>query len=176
MDRKNIDLNFKLMSFGFKIRDFLNPPINILKELDIKQGYHVLDFGCGPGGYSFSASRLIGSNGKVFALDINPLAIDRVKKIAFKNRFDNIEEILSDCKTNLSDNSIDVILLFDVYHDLDNKVQVLEELYRVLKPEGILSVSDHHLEREKIISEITKKGLFRLQKEDKKIYSFLKIG
>ena len=72
-------------------------------------------------------------------------------------------------------NSIDIILLFDVYHELNSKVQVLEELYRVLKPEGILSVSDHHLTRVKIISGITKKGLFRLQKENKKIYSFLKV-
>jgi ubiquinone/menaquinone biosynthesis C-methylase UbiE len=135
----------------------------------------VLDFGCGPGSYSFTASRLVGSNGKVFALDINPLAIGRAKKIAIKNGFENVEEILSDCKTNLADNSIDVILLFDVYHDLDNKVQVLEELYRVLKPEGILSVSDHHLKREKILSEITNRSLFKLQRENKKTYSFLKV-
>ena len=176
MDRNNTDLHFKLMSFKFKIRDFFNPPKNILKKLNIKSGYRVLDFGCGPGSYSFSASRLVGSNGKVFALDNNPLAIGRVKKIAIKNGFDNIETILSDYKTNLADNSIDVILLFDVYHELDSKVQVLEELCSVLKPEGILYVSDHHLTREKILSEITKKDLFRLHKENKKVYSFLKVG
>jgi ubiquinone/menaquinone biosynthesis C-methylase UbiE len=69
-----------------------------------------------------------------------------------------------------------VILLFDVYHELGSKVHVLEELCRVLKPEGILSLSDHHLTREKILSEITKKDLFRLHKENKKVYSFLKVG
>jgi len=174
MDNNNIDLHFKLMSFKFKIRDFFNPPKNVLKELDIKSGYYVLDFGCGPGSYSFSASRLVGNNGKIYALDINPRAINRIKKIALKRGLDNIVTILSDCKTNLSNNSIDTILLFDVYHKLDGKVQVLEEVYRVLKPEGILSVSDHHLAKEKILTEITKKGLFKLQKENKKIHSFSK--
>jgi isopenicillin N synthase-like dioxygenase len=52
---------------------------------------------------------------------------------------------------------------------------VLEELYRALKPEGILSVSDHHLKREKILSEITNRSLFKLQRENKKTYSFLKV-
>jgi len=172
MDKNNINLHFKLMSFEYKIRDFFNPPINILKELNIKSGYCVLDFGCGPGSYSFASSRLVGSNGKVYALDINLLAIDRVKKIAIKNGFDNIQTILSDCKTNLSDNSIDVILLFDVYHDLDSKVKVLEELYRVLKPEGILSVSDHHLKREKILSEIKKRIYLDYRKKIKKYIVF----
>jgi 23S rRNA U2552 (ribose-2'-O)-methylase RlmE/FtsJ len=77
MNKTNKDLHFKLMSFEYKIRDFFNPPVKILKELGIKQGYYVIDFGCGPGSYSFSSSRLVGSNGKVYALDINPLAIDR---------------------------------------------------------------------------------------------------
>ena len=172
MDKNNINLHFKLMSFEYKIRDFFNPPINILKELNIKSGYCVLDFGCGPGSYSFASSRLVGSNGKVYALDINLLAIDRVKKIAIKNGFDNIQTILSDCKTNLTVNSIDLILLFDVYHDLGNKVQVLEELYRVLKPEGILSVSDHHLKREKILSEIKKRIYLDYRKKIKKYIVF----
>jgi ubiquinone/menaquinone biosynthesis C-methylase UbiE len=176
MNKTNKDLHFKLMSFEYKIRDFFNPPVKILKELGIKPGYYVLDFGCGPGSFSFSSSGLVGSNGKIYALDINPLAIDRVKKIAAKKGFNNIETILSDCKTNLSDNSIDVILLFDIYHELDSKVQVLEELDRVLKPEGILSVSDHHLTGEKIISEIMEKNLFKLYKENKRIFSFLKAG
>lgn len=44
----------------------------------------------------------------------------------------------------------------------------------MLKPEGVLAVSDHHLSEGKIISEITKKALFKLDKENGKIYTFLK--
>ena len=68
-----------------------------------------------------------------------------------------------------------VILLYDVYHDLYNRLPVLEELHRILKPGGILSFSDHHMEKEEILSELTGEGLFRLKKEYKKTYSFIKI-
>jgi len=137
MNKTDKDFHFKLMSFEYKIRDFFNPPVNILKSAGIRPGHYVLDFGCGPGSYSNSISRIIGDNGKVYALDINPLAIDGIKKISSKKRLDNIETILSDCKTNLSDNSIDAVILFDVYRELEDKVKVLEELYRVLKTDGV---------------------------------------
>lgn len=175
MKKTDKDLHFKLMSLEYKIRDFFNPPVNILEGVGIKPGQYVLDFGCGPGSYSISASRLIGNNGKVYALDINPTAIDSLKKISSKKGLSNIETILSGCKTNLSDNSIDAVILFDVYHELDDKVKVLEELYRVLKPDGILSVSDHHLTRENLISSLKGSGLFKLSKEKNKIFIFNKI-
>jgi len=140
----------------------------------IKQGHYVLDFGCGPGSFSFAASKSVGISGKVFSLDINPLAIDKIKKIALKKRLNNIETIISEYKTNLSESSIDIILLFDVYHELDNKVKVLEELHRVLKPDGSLSMSDHHLTRKRIISSLTDSGVFKLYKENNKIFIFNK--
>jgi len=52
---------------------------------------------------------------------------------------------------------------------------VLEELHRVLKPEGILSFSDHHMKESEILSRLTSGGLFRLWKKGKKTYSFLKV-
>ena len=159
---------------NIRLEIFFNPPVNIFKSIGMKPGDYVLDFGCGPGSYSISASRLIGSSGKVYALDINSLAIDGIKKISSKKRLDNIETILSDYKTNLSGNSIDVVILFDVYHELDDKVKVLEELYRVLKSEGVLLMSDHHLARERIISSLTGSGLFKLSKEKNKIFIFNK--
>ena len=130
----NKNFHFKILSFKFKVRDFFNPPVKILKDLGVKKGQYVLDFGCGPGGFSLAASRLIGSTGKIYALDVNPVAIDRLNKISIKKKLYNINTILSDCKTGLSDNSIDLILLFDIYHELEDYPCVLEELYGVLKP------------------------------------------
>ena len=50
MDRPMSNFDFKFMSVGYKFRDFFLPRINILEEVGIKQGFHVLDYGCGPGG------------------------------------------------------------------------------------------------------------------------------
>lgn len=169
------DLHFKLMSFSYKFRDFFFPRKNVLKEVEIESGYHVLDYGCGPGSYSILVSELVGNKGKVYALDIHPLAIQRVKKRASKKGLTNIETILSDCATGLESNSVDVVLLYDVFHELSDPDGVLKELNRVLKPNGILSFSDHHMKESVIVSEVTNTGLFKLSEKGEKTYSFLLV-
>ncbi len=129
---------FRLMALEFKIRDYRNPRENILKEVDIKQGFHVLDFGCGPGGYVLPASKLVGETGKVYALDVTPLAIKMVKGLVKKNGLKNVETILSDCATGLPNESLDVVMLYDVFHGLEDKQAVLKELHRVLKHRWIV--------------------------------------
>jgi len=157
MDKTMPNLHFKFMSFGYKFRDFFSPRMNILKEVGIKTGFHVLDYGCGPGSYITAAAELVGKSGKIFALDIHPLAIQKAQSIASKKQLPNVETICSDCRTGLPDDSIDVVLLYDTFHNLGDPNGVLEELYRVLKPKGILSLSDHHMKK----NEITSKRVFR---------------
>ena len=86
----------------------------------------------------------------------------------------NVETIQSECKTELPDESIDIVLLYDTFHEVDDPDVVLQELHRVLKQDGILSFSDHHMKEEEIVSEITKGGLFTLSRKGKKTYSFTK--
>ena len=49
MDKPISNFHFKFMSFGYKFRDGFSPRKDILKEVGIKPGFHVLDYGCGPG-------------------------------------------------------------------------------------------------------------------------------
>mgnify|MGYP002750820996 CR=1 FL=1 len=70
---------------------------------------------------------------------------------------------------------MDVVLLYDIFHDLSEPGAVLSELYRVLKWDGILSFSDHHMKEDEIISRITSDGFFSLSEKGKKTYSFSKI-
>jgi ubiquinone/menaquinone biosynthesis C-methylase UbiE len=174
MAKPQSDFNFWCMSLSFSIRDFFLPRKNILKEVGIKEGFHVLDFGCGPGGYILPLAHLTGKSGKIFALDSSSLAIKSAKKVIIKNHLPNVETIHSDCKTGLPDNSIDVALLYDVFHDLIHPDNVLKELHRVLKPHGILSVADHHMEEEEIVSNLTHNRYFTLANKGQKTYSFSK--
>jgi ubiquinone/menaquinone biosynthesis C-methylase UbiE len=171
MEKSQSGFGFKMMLLMFKVRDLIRPRGDILKEVDIRPGFQVLDFGCGPGGYILPVARLVGAEGKIYALDVNPAAILAVKSLALKHKLANVETILSDGATGLPDGSVDVVLLYDVLHHLKNRDTVLEELHRVLKPEGILSVSDHHLEEEAITSGISGAGLFRLSRKGK-VYDF----
>jgi ubiquinone/menaquinone biosynthesis C-methylase UbiE len=172
MGRIESNFGFKFMTFGFKFRDFYRPRMDILKEVGIKPGDHVLDYGCGPGSYIIPLAELVGKEGKIYAIDVRPIAIQRVQNTASKKQLTNVETICSDCKNGLPDNSIDVVLLYDVLHHLNNPDQVLEELHRVTKPNGILSVSDHHMKENEIVSKVTNRGLFGPTKRGKRTYSF----
>jgi len=174
MDKPMSNFDFKFMSVGYKFRDFFLPRINILEEVGIKQGFHVLDYGCGPGGYIIPLTKLVGESGKIYALDIQPLAIQKVQDIASKRQLTNVETILSDCRTGLPDNSLDVVVLYDAFHHLNDSGMVLKELYRVLKPDGILSFSDHHMKENEIVAAVTNGELFHLLKRGQRTYTFSK--
>lgn len=168
-------IGFKLMSLMFKVRDLILPRLDVLKEAGIESGFSVLDFGCGPGGYIMPLVELVGPSGKIYALDIHPLAIQAVKKMVTRKGIENIMTIESDCSTGLPDNGVDTVLLYDVFHHLTRLDDVLRELHRILKPSGILSFSDHHMKEEEVIKEVTDTGIFRFVRKGKKTYSFAKV-
>lgn len=167
-------LHFRLMSLAYKFRDFILPRIEILKEVGIEEGFHVLDFGCGPGSYIAPLVRLVGSSGKVYALDKNPLTIEAVNTLACKRGLPNVQTILSNCHTGLPSESVDVVLMYDVLHHLGSCEGVCRELHRVLKRVGILSVSDHHLKQDDIVQMVTEGELFKFSMKGRRTYRFLK--
>ncbi len=166
------NLDFRLMALTYKFRDFRLPRMNILEEVGIEAGFHVLDYGCGPGSYIVPLAKLVGKSGKIYALDVHPLAIQSVQRLASKNGLTNVQTILSDCETGLQPSSLDAVLLYDILHDLDDPNGVLEELHRVLRLKGILSVSDHHMKQDEIESRVISEGLYKLSAKGKKTYSF----
>jgi ubiquinone/menaquinone biosynthesis C-methylase UbiE len=174
MDKPMPNLMFNGMSFILKLRDLILPPKEILQEVGIKPGFRVLDYGCGPGGYVVDAAELVGESGRVYALDIHPLAVQRVQDIARKRQLTNVETILSDCQTGLPNSSVDVVLLYDIFHMLSAPQAILAELHRVLKQDGILSFSDHHMSEDEIISGVTRDRSFKLSKKGERTYHFSK--
>ncbi len=171
-------LPFRFMSLGFTFRDLIFRPKEVLETVGVKPGFLVLDYGCGPGSYSIPGAELVGKSGRVYALDVSPLAVRWVQRNAAKKELTNIETILSDCETALPGGSIDIVLLYDTLHDLRNPDDVLREIHRVLKPSGILSVSDHHMKDSEILGRVTADSLFRLEEKSrargKRIYRFSK--
>jgi ubiquinone/menaquinone biosynthesis C-methylase UbiE len=168
-------IDFRIMSLALKVRDLRRPRMKILQEASLKQGFNVLDYGCGPGSYIVPLAELVGGSGRIYALDANPLAVRVVEGLTAKKGLSNVQTILSDCDTGLPPASINVVLLYDILHDLKNRDMVLAELFRVLKPGGILSVSDHHLKQNEIMARATDNGLFTLLTKGENTISFLKV-
>jgi ubiquinone/menaquinone biosynthesis C-methylase UbiE len=169
------DIHFRLMAFGFWFRDLFNPPENKLREAGINPGERVLDFGCGPGSYSLAAARMVGESGEVYALDIHPLAIKSVTRKALRKGLRNIISVFPDNDSPFQDKCLDVILLYDVFHEVKAKDKVMTALYRMLCDNGVLSFSDHHLGEKEIVDAVTQGGYFKLVKKGKKTYTFKKV-
>jgi ubiquinone/menaquinone biosynthesis C-methylase UbiE len=175
MGKLQSNLDFGLMSLVIRARDLRLPRREILKEIGIQTGFRVLDFGCGPGSYVPAVSEMVGPSGKVYALDIHPLAVESVQRLVSKRGITNVETILSNCRTRLPDDSIDVVLLYDIYHDLAEPEGVLNELHRVLKPDGMLSFNDHQMKDEEVMARIGAGILFRLASKGRMTYTLRRM-
>jgi len=132
----------------------------VLKEIGMTEGQVILDFGCGSGIYSLPAAKIIGAQGKTYALDKNESELNELMRKAKSKELRNIKIVKTsgDLKIPLGDESIDVVLLYDVLHSYyfspDERRHLLRELYRVLKPNALLSVYPEHMELEEIKREI----------------------
>ena len=171
---KNLD--FHLMSFKFRLRDMLCPPIRILQESGVRLGMTVLDFGCGPGSFSLAAARLVGPQGRVYALDINPLALRIVYRAATRKDLRNVHPIHGRNIDDLMNESIDFVIVYDVLHDIPEPVSVLAEIHRVLKTNGVLSICDRHLQGASLMSTVPASGFFQLAGCKRWTCQFWRIG
>ncbi len=113
----------------------------------IKRGQKILDFGCGTGYFTIQAAKVVGDGGFVYALDCFPRQLQIVKRRTSKNNLFNVTTILSDGDTDLPDESVDVIWMCDVFHEIKNKDYILKELHRILNKVGLLVIYDGMKER-----------------------------
>ena len=173
MNKHQSNLDFRLMAFFFKIRDFFKPPVEKVDKIGLSSGDRVLDYGCGTGSYSVEVARQVGPEGIVYAADIHPLAIKKIQKRAKKQGLSNIHTIQTDCKTGLEEKSIDVVICFDMLHDVSNYQDVLSEIRRVMTEDAVFAFDDHHQEESEILSKFTE-SRFELKKKDGEQYLFVK--
>lgn len=165
MQEKMGDVWFRLMALEYRLA---SRPLAIARELEeagIRPGMTVLDFGCGPGRYTLEAAKLVGKEGMVYGVDVQPLAIKMAERRAIKRGLTNVRTVLSDCATHCASRSVDVVLLYDTLHDVDNQPAVLRELQRVLKPAGRISYKDHTLQGETLLDLMRSNGFFPVEKE-----------
>jgi len=117
-----------------------------LKDVGMRKDQFILDFGCGHGTYTLPASLVIGKKGKIYAVDKNTKDLDKLVYQARERKLNNIQrvDVSEEQKLPLSDERIDMVLLYDVLHLVKERGKLLAELHRVLKPYGILSVYPKH--------------------------------
>ncbi len=131
----------------------LHPIGPTLRFFRIKLGDTVLELGPGPGYYTIDAARLVGPQGRVVSIDIQPGMVEVLAERLRSERADRARPIVGDAtRLPLADDSIDAAFLVFVLGEIPDRPAALAELRRVLKPGGVLSLvetltdSDYQLE------------------------------
>lgn len=106
-------------------------------------GEVVGDLGCGKGMDVFLASKSVGELGLVIGIDNNYKMLEKAREIASKRNFKNTEFRLGEIEyLPIGDNTLDLLMSNCVINLSTNKKQVYSEIYRVLKMDGRISLSD----------------------------------
>jgi len=165
------NIAFRLMSFVLSIRDILFPVGKRFDQFGINKGCIVIDFGCGPGSYVEHASKLVGDSGKVYAVDIQPLAIKAIKDKLKRKELENVFPVLSTgFPVNIDSHSADIIYALDMFHHIKDAKSFLKELHRLLKPNGKLFIESGHQKLTNAKQKIVKSGCWVITKEKRNMF------
>ena len=114
-----------------------------------KLGEFVADLGSGRGMDVFLASRFVGDSGLVIGIDNNYKMLEKAREIAHKKDFTNTEFRLGEIEyLPIGDNYLDLLISNCVINLSTDKKQVYSEIYRILKPNGRISISDILLKKD----------------------------
>ena len=94
-------MSFKMMSFIHEtLYGLFRDPYKALQAAGLKAGQRVLEVGCGPGFFTIPASRIVGEGGSVVAIDVNPLAVEKVQEEVDEAGVTNVEVMLTSARPN----------------------------------------------------------------------------
>ncbi len=119
----------------------------VLERVGQRAGEHVLELGPGPGAFTLEAARRLGPEGRLVTVDIQPEMIARVERRVREAGMSNVEtHVASAYALPLPDASVDRAFVITVMAEIPDKPRALAELRRVLRPGGILSVTEEFLD------------------------------
>ena len=129
-----------------KEREMEENTSQLLKNLAVQPGTAIADIGAGSGYHSTLLSKMVGT-GKVYAVDVEPEMIAYLKNRIKLEGYKNIIPVLStEQKVSLPANSIDIMLLVDVYHEFSFPYEMTLSMLEALKPGGKLVLVEFRAE------------------------------
>lgn len=138
----------------------------MLANMGIESGVTICDMGCGNGFYSLKMAKLVGARGRVLAVDIQTEMLALLRSRAEAEGIDNISPILGSLNNpRLPNESVDLILLVDVYHEFSHPESMLAAMRAALKPSGRIVLVEYRGEDASVpikpLHKMTKKQIMK---------------
>lgn len=135
----------------------------VLETVGIRAGSVIADFGCGSGSYAIPAAKLTGTSGKVYALDQDQKALEKVQAKAATAGLQHIETVLSLSQSiDLVAGCVDLVLFHDVLHLIDQRATLFDSAYRTLKPGGRVSIHPMHVDSDEVSHQMQERGFVQV--------------
>jgi len=122
-------------------------PDLLMKALDLKPGMKVADIGCGSGYYTRRLAQAVGPTGLVYGVDIQKEMLAILHRNMAANNLTNYQAVLNTATdARLPENSIDLALFVDVYHEFDYPYEMMRSICKALKPGGRVVLVEYRME------------------------------
>jgi ubiquinone/menaquinone biosynthesis C-methylase UbiE len=128
-------------------RETEEAPDQALDLLNLRAGMTVADVGAGTGYMSLRMARRVGPTGKVYANDLQPEMLQRLRAKSQREKLSNVETVQgTERDPKLPANTMDLVLLVDVYHEFSEPQAMLGKIRESLKPDGRLVLLEYRKE------------------------------
>lgn len=124
-------------------RDAWQRPDQIMDHLGIGEGSIVADLGAGGGWFTIRLARRVGPNGRVYAQDIQPEMIGAIDRRVEREGLKNVQTVLGTAVDPQLPAPVDVVLIVDAYHEMDDPQTLLRNVRQSLKPGGRIGIVEH---------------------------------
>jgi len=155
-----------LSIFDYPDRDQKLHINQVMDLLGISPGKSVADIGAGSGWFTVRAARKVAPTGTVYAVDINPAAIQYVEDRANKEKLTNIKTVLgTPADPRLPSDSVNAVLLLKTYHEVAEPVELMKNLRSALRPGARVGIIDrggngqnHGVDKKVVVQELESAG------------------
>ncbi len=119
----------------------------MLTNLGVKTGMTICDMGCGNGFHTLRMAEMTGEKGTVLGVDVQPEMLKFLRERMEEQGIENVIPILGSFHNpRLPPNTVDLILLVDVYHEFSHPVEMLAAMRRSLKEDGLMVLVEYREE------------------------------
>ena len=128
-------------------RESEEKPDLLVEALKLEPGSTAADIGAGTGYFTRRLARKVGATGKVYAVDIQPEMLVLLTNKMAELKIRNVQPVLGTITDpQLPTNSVDLVLMVDVYHEFSHPFEMVEAICRSLKPGGRLVFVEYRAE------------------------------